>query len=204
MTTILGAMCVTNVFGTVMDPFHYILNVYVFVFGLATAVVEADTDRIGIMMAPFHRLAEPVTRAQAWLHEECRLLTRLRGRGFFYLYQGTLLVTQCVFCLLFPCGLYCIAMGVICILMSFGITPDIEGMMAESGAFGVGQKYSLVAEEAGSPDHARLVENTFRKAEGVFRQHKEQLSGKACRELWALQKQATNGDCREDMPQGVF
>lgn len=203
-TTILGAMGVCNVFGTMMDPFHYILNVYVLVFGLTTALVEADTDRIGIMMAPFHKLAEPVTRAQMWLHEECRLLTRLRGRGFFYLYQGTLLVTQCVFCMLFVCGLYLVAMGVVCILMSFGITPDIEGMMAESGAFGPGLKYSLVAEEAGSPHQAKLVEDAFQRAEGLFRQNKELLSGKACRELWALQKQATVGDCREDVPQGVF
>merc|ERR1719188_85523 len=106
-------MSICNVFGSVMDPFHYILNVYVFVFGVTTALVEADTDRIRIMMAPFHRLAEPVTRAQAWLHEECRLLTRLRGRGLFYLYQGTLMVTQCVLCLMFLSGLYNAIMGIL-------------------------------------------------------------------------------------------
>lgn len=204
-TTILGAMGICNVFGTVMDPFHYILNVYVFVFGLATAIVEADTDRIGILMAPFDRLAEPIARSQAWLHEECRLLTRLRGRGFFYLYQGTLLVTQCVFCMNFIIGLYILAMGVVCILMSFGITPDIEGMMAQSPAlFGAGQKYSMVADEAGSPEGTRALENSFKKAELAFKQHKEQLPGKACRELWALHEQATVGDCNEEMPQGVF
>lgn len=203
-TTILGAMGVFNVFGTVLDPFHYILNAYVFAFGLATAVLEADVDRIGIMMAPFHRLAEPISQAQAWLHEECRLLTRLRGRGFFYLYQGTLLVTQCVFCSLFVCGLYCIAMGVVCILMSFGITPDIEGMMAESGVFSAAQRYSRVAEGAGLPENIRASDCNFQKAESIFKQNKEELTGKACRELWALHKQATVGDCREEMPQGMF
>merc|ERR1719336_633750 len=139
MTTILGAMCVTNVFGTVLDPFHYILNAYMFVFGLATAVVDADTDRIGIMMAPFDRLAEPVTKAQAWLHEECRLLTRLRGRGFFYLYQGTLMVTQqCLFCLLFLAGVYNLIMGVLCVMMSFGYTPDFDYLAAAAGLYGNG------------------------------------------------------------------
>lgn len=205
-STTLGAMNICNVFGTVMDPFHYILNVYVFVFGLATAVIEADTDRIGMLMAPFDRLAEPLTRAQAWLHEECRLLTRLRGRGFFYLYQGTLLVTQCVFCLLFLCGLYNVVMGVVCILMSFGITPDIEGI-ANSAGLG-GAPYSLVVDsmEGGgaSPSAAALLADQFPKAEAAFKRHKEQLSGKACRELWALRRQATSGDCNEPKPAGVF
>merc|ERR1719220_1941599 len=118
-------MNVCNVFGTVIDPFHYTLNAYMFVFGMVTAVIEAEPDNLGMLMPPFDQLAAPVTRAQAWLHRECRLLTELRGRGFFYLYQGTLMVTQCVFCLIFVCGLYVVAMGVVCILMSFGITPDI-------------------------------------------------------------------------------
>lgn len=201
-TTILGAMGVCNFFGTVMDPFHYILNAYVFVFGLATALLEADTDRIGILMTPFNKLAEPVTRAQAWLHEECRLLTRLRGRGFFYLYQGTLLVTQCVFCLLFVCGLYLVAMGTICVLMSFGFTPDIEGMIQEAGVFG-GPNYAGVSTEDGSSGHL-VNPQVFKQAESSFKRHKEQLPGKACRELWALQKQATVGDCFEEMPEGVF
>lgn len=206
-TTTLGAMSICNVFGTVMDPFHYLLNVYVFVFGLATAMIEADTDRIGMLMAPFDRLAEPITRAQAWLHEECRLLTRLRGRGFFYLYQGTLMVTQCVFCLLFLCGLYSVIMGVVCILMSFGITPDVE-LIAESAGLGAGgPPYSLVSAsaEGSSPTAAAgISDQLFRKAELAWKRHKEQLPGKTCRELWALHKQATAGDCNEPKPDGVF
>jgi len=206
-TTILGAMSICNFFGTVMDPFHYILNAYVFVFGLTTTTLEADTDRIGMMIPPFDRLAEPVTRAQAWLHEECRLLTRLRGRGFFYLYQGTLLVTQCVFCALFLCGLYSALMGAVCILMSFGITPDIE-RIAESAGLGVGAApYRLVADsaeaEGGSPVSV-VPDQLFRKAEGAWKKCKERLPGKACRELWALHKQATVGDCNEPKPGGVF
>jgi len=210
-TTVLGAMNVCNVFGTMLDPFHYILNVYVFVFGLVTACLEADTDRIGMLMAPFDRLAEPVTRAQAWLHNECRLLTRLRGRGFFYLYQGTLLVTQCVFCLLFLCGLYLVAMGAVCILMSCGITPDIEGMLMEAsggrGAAG-GPPYSLVGGsdglEGGSPMVGAALHEAFPRAEAAWKRHKERLPGKTCRELWALQKQATTGDCTEEKPSGMF
>eukprot|EP00405_Crypthecodinium_cohnii_P036353 CAMPEP_0206539918 /NCGR_PEP_ID=MMETSP0325_2-20121206/8692_1 /ASSEMBLY_ACC=CAM_ASM_000347 /TAXON_ID=2866 /ORGANISM="Crypthecodinium cohnii, Strain Seligo" /LENGTH=476 /DNA_ID=CAMNT_0054037535 /DNA_START=38 /DNA_END=1469 /DNA_ORIENTATION=+ len=202
-TSILGGMSVCNFFGTVMDPFHYILNAYVLVFGLVSTCLEADTDRIGTLMSPFDRLAEPVTRAQAWLHSECRLLTRLRGRGFFYLYQGTLMVTQCVFCLLFLCGLYLVAMGLVCIMMSCGFTPDFEALLSESGA-----PYKLVEEGGAGVAYASptgvAFEEQWLRAEVAWRKNKEQLPGKTCRELWALHRQATSGDCDQPKPDGVF
>jgi len=204
-TSVLGFMNVCNLFGTLTDPFHYILNAYMFAFGLATAVIEADTDRIGMLVAPFDRLAEPVTRAQAWLHEECRLLTQLRGRGLFYLYQGTLMVTQCILCLLFLAGLYNVVMGVLCIMTSFGFTPDIEGAVASSGLVSAQYSYLDNAEAQRPPAGAQSpAEQVFAQAEAAFKQHKEQLPGRACRELWALHKQATVGDCEEPKPSGMF
>jgi len=197
-TSALGFMNVCNIFGTIVDPFHYILNAYMFAFGLATAVVEADTDRIGMLMTPFDRLAEPVTRAQAWLHEECKLLTQLRGRGLFYLYQGTLMVTQCVFCLIFLGGLYNAAMGVLCVMMSFGYTPDIEGLAASAG---LEPQYAHLGDLEASGE---LVGASFLQAEALYKRNKERLPGKACRELWALHQQATAGDCGVPKPAGVF
>jgi len=172
-----------------------------FVFGIATAVVEADTDRIGTMIAPFDRLAEPVTKAQAWLHEECRLLTRLRGRGFFYLYQGTLMVTQCILCLLFVAGVYNMIMGVLCVMMSFGYTPDFDYLAASAGLYGSSDpetdiECSPVANDAGA--------DTFAQAQALYRSNKERLPGRSLRQLWALQKQATEGDCNEPKPTGAF
>mmetsp|Transcript_76762 Transcript_76762/g.178058 ORF Transcript_76762/g.178058 Transcript_76762/m.178058 type:complete len:395 (-) Transcript_76762:279-1463(-) len=207
-TSVLGFMSICNFFGTLTDPFHYILNAYMFAFGLATAVIEADTDRIGMLMSPFDRLAEPVMRAQAWLHEECRLLTTLRGRGLFYLYQGTLMVTQCILCLLFLAGLYNMLMGVLCVLTSFGFKPDIEGAFAAGNPWPSQQySYAAVPEAQGSvpgPAAAGFADQGFAAAEATFKLRKEQLSGKACRELWALRKQATMGDCHEPKPDGMF
>lgn len=209
-TSILSGMSVCNFFGSVLDPFHYILILYVFVFGLVTSVVEADTDRVGMLMTPFDRLAQPLTRAQAWLHEECRLLTRLRGRGFFYLYQGTmLLITQSVLSLLFINGFYLLVMGALCIMMSFGITPDIEGMLAgvdAGGPYGpVGGRHQQAEVGcAGASPIALPVEEIFVEAESAWKREKDKLSGKACRELWALHQQATAGDCSEPRPEGVF
>jgi len=199
-TSALGVLNVCSVFGSIIDPFHYILNAYMFAFGLVTVCIEADTDRIGMLFSPFDRLAEPVTRAQAWLHYECQLLTRLRGRGLFYLYQGTLMVTQCVFCLLFLAGLYNVLMGFLCIAMSFGYTPDFDGLAATAGF------EPLAGAEQGKAATAAAVEmsHVFPQAEAVWRQSKDRLPGKVGRELWALQRQASVGDCYEAKPEGVF
>mmetsp|Transcript_25294 Transcript_25294/g.57479 ORF Transcript_25294/g.57479 Transcript_25294/m.57479 type:complete len:342 (-) Transcript_25294:141-1166(-) len=202
-TSILGFMNICNVFGTIVDPIHYILNAYMFAFGLATAVIEADTDRIGMLVTPFDRLAEPVTRAQAWLHEECKLLTQLRGRGLFYFYQGTLMVTQCVFCLIFLCGLYNVGIGVLCIMMSFGYTPDIEGMALSAGLADYAHLDSLEG-QADLTSNSFMSASGFSQAQAVYKNNKEQMPGKLCRELWALQQQATVGDCNISKPAGMF
>lgn len=207
-TTALGIAGVSNLMGSVMDPFHYILNVYILAFGIATTCIEADTDQIGMMIPPFDRLAEPITRGQAWLHEECKLLTRLRGRGFFYLYQGTLMVTQCVFCMLFLGGLYNVLMGIVCIMVSCGMQPDFEGMAAQAG---LGPQYTVVAADSSEEKPAsaeaaarREKEASFRRAEGAWEENRDRLPGKACRELWAFHQQATIGDCNVPKPSGVF
>merc|ERR1719373_604731 len=51
---------------------------------------------------------------------------------------------------------------------------------------------------------AKLLAEQFPRAEAAFKHHKEELSGKACRELWALRRQATVGDCSEPKPEGMF
>lgn len=39
---------------------------------------------------------------------------------------GTLAVTQCFLCLTFVAGLWNLLMGVLCLLMSFGINPAVH------------------------------------------------------------------------------
>ncbi|CAK0791392.1 unnamed protein product [Prorocentrum cordatum] len=98
----------------------------------------------------------------------------------------------------FLAGLFNALMGVICVLMSFGIKPDVEYMAV--GLLGP-QRYASSDASSGSDPGGRTQ---FMKAEAAWMQMKEQLSGKACRELWALHKQATEGDCRVPKPAGVF
>ena len=84
----------TNLGGVAIDAFHYILSAYMFVFGLVTAIIEANTDAVGTTVVPFGKFAEPIARAQASIHEEVRSLTTIRGRGFFYLHRGALMVSH--------------------------------------------------------------------------------------------------------------
>jgi len=212
-TSVCGVLMITNVVGSVANPINYILNAYLLAFGCATFVLETDTDRVGMMPTPFDRLAGPLTSAQAWLHQEVRLLTELRGRGLFYFYQGTLMVTQCVLCPLFLAGIYNGLMGVLCISMSFGLKPDIEGMVSQTTVM-AGQQYvsvpdkvedsTMVTRPAAAPPVVDPVTQKFPKALAAWKASKERLTGKANRALWALSNQATVGDCDQPKPHGMF
>jgi acyl-CoA-binding protein len=232
-SSIAGGMCVSGLFNAVTDPLHYVLYVYMFIFGLATTCLEADPDRIGIMPYPFDLLAGPLTRGQAWLHTEAKLLTELRGRGVFYLYQGTLMCTQWSL-LLFLVGFHNALMGVLCIAMSFGIQPDFDRLAAHTGFPGDAQYDPIKDEEAGtlktsnSNDGSNLtssyhqqyynnmsklalsnalspsIDAEFKAATEALTKGKDKLSGKASRALSALQNQATLGDCVTKKPTGMF
>jgi len=233
-TTVVGAMYVTGFLKAVTDPLHYIIYLYMFTFGLATTCLEADPDRIGMMPWPFDGLAGPLTRGQAWLHAEIRLLTELRGRGFFYLYQGSLMATQGWYILLILVGLFNTLMGALCIAMSFGIQPDFDRIAATTGIGQGATKYDQIRDEEASGEDQSITASPvpsaqasyhqqyyqtpqksglalppslsaeFRRAEDAWERSKEKLPGKACRALWALQNQANNGDCNTKKPSGMF
>jgi len=57
-------------------------------------------------------------------------------------------------------------------------------------------------QHSNAPAQAHVVE--FSKAEAAWRQSKDQLPGKTCRELWALYQQGTEGDCTVPKPSGMF
>jgi len=233
-TSVVGVMYVGGFFTAITDPLHFVLYVYILAFGLSTTCLEADPDRIGMSPWPFDGLAAPLTRGQAWLHSEVRILTELRGRGALYLFSGSLMATQCVFCLLFLVGVANAVMGALCLGMSFGITPDFDRLAA-----GEGMQWSAVEPEEGSAEMAaaasgavsgmsgqlerlvpaappvsswmsttanvgRSIDAEFRSAAQAYSNLGDKLPGKACRALWALQNQATVGDCNEPKPSGMI
>jgi len=60
------------------------------------------------------------------------------------------------------------------------------------------QKFSSTVNMAPS------IDEEYKMAEQAWLKNQEKLPGKACRALWALQNQATVGDCNTKKPSGVF
>merc|ERR1712060_626545 len=97
-------------------------NIYLTAFGVVTFLLEADIDSVKSMKI-IGKLAPWVERYQMEVFNRANFLTDLRGRGFYYLFIGTLAASQCLFCLFFVVGTWNILMGVLCVMMSIGINP---------------------------------------------------------------------------------
>lgn len=123
------ATCIIGCFGLVgnfsnglSQPFQYVLNAYLTFFGFVAILLEADVEILSTKPV-IGKLAPVVEQKQFQIFEHAKFLTELRGRGLFYIFVGSLAGTQCLYCLLFLCGLWNAAMGIMCLLMSFGINP---------------------------------------------------------------------------------
>ncbi|CAK8992216.1 unnamed protein product [Durusdinium trenchii] len=121
-TTLIGLLGLLNFGNGFTSPFQYVLNAYLMVFGIVTFLLEADVESLRSMKV-LGRLSPWVERYQLEVFNRANFLTELRGRGFFYVFIGTLAVTQCFICLTFVAGLWNLLMGILCLLMSFGISP---------------------------------------------------------------------------------
>merc|ERR1712217_614016 len=97
-------------------------NAYSTFFGLITFLLEGDMESFKNLpvLGRLGPLAEPY---QQIVFKRAQFLTELRGRGLFYLFVGSIAITQCLFCLLFVVGLWNVLMGALCLLMSFGVNP---------------------------------------------------------------------------------
>jgi hypothetical protein len=127
----LGGIATTliGIFGTVFNlnalfsnPFNWVLSCYLLVFGLVSVLLEADVEQLSGKPV-VGKLAPLCEHYQFEIFERAKFLTELRGRGFFYVFVGTLAITQCLVCLYFLAGLWNLLMGVLCLMMSFGINP---------------------------------------------------------------------------------
>lgn len=129
-TTVAGVIGLLNL-GTIFTaPFTYVLNGYLTLFGLVTFLLEADLESFKTMKV-LGRFAPFVDQYQGEVFVRAKFLTELRGRGMYYLFVGSLAITQCFFCLFFLIGAWNVLMGMLCLLMSFGINPT-ENLLAPS------------------------------------------------------------------------
>jgi len=122
VTCLVGFLGLLSITDTLTSPFQYVLNAYLTMFGLVTFLLEADVESMASLKV-IGRLSPWVERYQMEVFQRANFLTELKGRGFFYAFVGTLAITQCFLCLHFLVGLWNLLMGVLCLMMSFGINP---------------------------------------------------------------------------------
>lgn len=128
-TAVFGIIGLCNL-TSLSAPFNYLLNIYLTGFGFVTVLLEADMESFKNWRILGH-LAPVLESYQIQVFTRASFLTELRGRALFYIFIGSLAITQCWFCLFFFAGLWNLAMGVFCLLMSFGINPADHIPMAE-------------------------------------------------------------------------
>jgi len=121
-TTIVGVLGILNFTSMASSPFQYVLNLYLTLFGVVTFLLEADVEAVRKLRI-LGALAPWVERYQMEVFNRAQFLTELRGRGLFFVFVGSLAITQCVMCLLFFVGIWNLFMGVVCVMMSYGINP---------------------------------------------------------------------------------
>jgi hypothetical protein len=122
-TTIVGFIGgVLNLGAIFSEPFHWVLSMYLMGFGFVAVLLEADITKLRTVKFIGH-FAPFFENQQMEICKRALFLTELRGRGLFYLFIGSLAITQCWWCLFFLVGIWNSVMGVMCLLMSFGINP---------------------------------------------------------------------------------
>jgi len=125
-TLAVGIDCLINI-GEINTPFGFLLDIYLIIFGLTSILLEADINvlkKTPVVKSSVHFLA----KYQAMVHEYALFLTKLQGRGMFYIFVGMLTIPQCLpgMCFKFWIGAWNIFVGALCVAMSFGIKPDLS------------------------------------------------------------------------------
>lgn len=124
LTFALGLFGLVDIFGAVLAPLEYLVNAYQMVFGLVTCVIEAPLDWVD--------KGGKLKRAQGFIHEFAKFLTTFGGRGLFYLFQGSLSLSQSWLSLSFFLALYMFLLGLICIALQYGWKPNNPWLVSDT------------------------------------------------------------------------
>mmetsp|Transcript_58709 Transcript_58709/g.109928 ORF Transcript_58709/g.109928 Transcript_58709/m.109928 type:complete len:172 (-) Transcript_58709:44-559(-) len=104
-----GILGVLDVFDVFDEPIYYLVNAYMVFFGAVTCITETRPTFAG-------QLHDVLQGVQRWMHEWCRGLTLIWGRGLFYIFQGTFcLLSSGLLSLGLLIGLYLMLVGLICL-----------------------------------------------------------------------------------------
>merc|ERR1712194_413647 len=105
-TVLIGGVGVVGEFtdGRFMShPFEMVLHIYLVFFGVTAVLLESDAEMLHGMpvVGP---LAIHLHQYHKFVNEYAKFLSRMRGRGAFYIFVGSFCVTDCQFCPTFLVG----------------------------------------------------------------------------------------------------
>eukprot|EP00747_Dinoflagellata_sp_TGD_P186929 gnl/TRDRNA2_/TRDRNA2_44312_c0_seq1.p1 gnl/TRDRNA2_/TRDRNA2_44312_c0~~gnl/TRDRNA2_/TRDRNA2_44312_c0_seq1.p1 ORF type:complete len:306 (+),score=53.45 gnl/TRDRNA2_/TRDRNA2_44312_c0_seq1:51-968(+) len=106
-------------FGNGNGPDSFVFYVYISFFGCVSVLLESDVQRM-YRMPVVGKLGAWVESCQMELFYYAKFLTKLYGRGAFYVLVGILCCSECFPCLEWVVGIWNIAMGGLCIAMANG------------------------------------------------------------------------------------
>jgi len=104
-----------DIFDVLSEPITYAVCVYQMMFGLCTCMIEAPKE--------WERNPK-LQSTQKFIHDHARFLTTAGGRGLFYLFQASLLLSVDGGIMPTVLGLYMLGIGVLCIAMQGGFLTD--------------------------------------------------------------------------------
>jgi hypothetical protein len=105
---------IIDAFDALYQPITYVVCAYQLVFGLISCMIEAPEEWLQ------RTQTQSVATIQQRIHESAMFLTTKGGRGLFYAFQGSLLLSLNGMFLSTALGLYMILLGIVLIAMQYG------------------------------------------------------------------------------------
>lgn len=103
-----------DIFDVISEPITYVVCVYQMAFGLCTCMIEAPQEWAN----------QKVGKVQEFIHAHAKFLTTAGGRGLFYLFQASLLLSMDRGLLATVLGLCMVGIALLCIAVQYKMIHD--------------------------------------------------------------------------------
>mmetsp|Transcript_69382 Transcript_69382/g.136151 ORF Transcript_69382/g.136151 Transcript_69382/m.136151 type:complete len:262 (-) Transcript_69382:105-890(-) len=117
-----AVLSLINIFRVFGHAILYMVSVYQFIFSVTTVLFEMKPEWVTSIEDKLHI---PVSKYQDMLLDNAKFLSLVGGRGMFYIFQGTLWLAFASFSdfVNLLIGLFLVFIGVVHVLMHFGVAP---------------------------------------------------------------------------------
>jgi len=113
---ILSLITLINPLAIISFPIQYIYTAFIFFFALISMLLECDPQWFEKM---------PVLHEyQEILEDQAKFVLRVRGRGFFFIFQGVMWMMAALSILNILVGMWCVGIGAMYVAMHYGVLPQ--------------------------------------------------------------------------------